>query len=92
MKLNIFGKIYKVLVTKERPSDGAADVHHKDLLIRIHETKDKQYFDECLIHELVHATLYRIGARSTSLQSDFEETICDSIAKVISENFKLVKK
>ena len=91
MNVNIFGKTYRVQITKQRPS-GVADVNYKDRLIRIQETKDRQYFDECLVHEMGHATVERLGIHNAKLSSDLEEIICDAFAKVITENFRLVRK
>ena len=92
MNINIFGKIYKVFKTKERPDGNSADVNHKTKVIRIYDNKNQQFFDECLIHEVIHGAWDRIGIGCTKLPPDLEEVLIDSAAKVISENFRLVKK
>jgi len=90
MKLNVFGKVFKVHVCQQ--DSVVARVNYNLQKIEIDPSQKGQKFDECLIHEVIHAVFDRIGVGSTKLAPDFEEIICDSVAKVISENFKLVKR
>lgn len=45
--------------------------------------------DHVLIHELIHATLHRIGFENTGLLPELEELIADNIARTITENAKI---
>ena len=92
MNINIFGLKYKVMKTKDIGTSGVANCNYDLKIIKIREDQKGQKYDECLIHEIAHAVFDRIGVGSTKLNPDFEEIICDSLAKVISENYKLVKR
>jgi hypothetical protein len=88
--IDILGKSYRVRV--KEIDESVARVNYSLQIIEINPCQKGQKFDECLIHEIIHATFDRIGVGSTKLNSDIEEIFCDSIAKVISENFKLVRR
>ena len=90
MKLNIFGLDYKLLKVNELETGGVANLNYQTRTMKVLKTMKGQRYDECVIHEMVHAVFDRIGVGSTKLHPDFEEIICDSVAKVVSENFKLV--
>ncbi len=92
MKIEVFGLVYKVVKAKVLSTGGVANCDYKKKLIQIRSDMVGQKSDECLLHEIGHAVIDRVGGGSTKLPPDLEEIIVDSIAKVVSENFKLVRR
>jgi len=58
-------------------------------LIKIRREDDRNF--QVIIHEVLHATFHRLGLRHT-LDEQLEEVLCDTIATVIDENFKLERR
>lgn len=90
--VSIFGLKYKIKIVDKVRGGGVAAVTYQDKIIEIRDDQSGIKFDECLLHEIIHATFDRIGIGCTKLAPDLEEVICDSIAKIIAENYKLVKR
>ena len=89
-KLDIFGLKYSV--KRGKLEQGVAQCNYTDKTITVDPSQSGQKFDECIIHEIGNAIIDRVGGGSTSLNRDLEEIIVDSLAKVISENYRLVKR
>lgn len=90
--LNILGRKTKVKF-KNLDAEGICGkfLFHEDI-IEVNSKLDKEIKDITIVHELVHATLYRAGISNTKLNEEIEEIICDQIAKTITENFRLIPK
>lgn len=91
MELSVLGLNVKVLkknnLINKYGIAGSYNFKSKD--INIDNSLKADNFNQCLIHELIHATFDRIGIINTNLDANLEEIICDNIATVIVENFKL---
>lgn len=61
----------------------------REKLIQIDAGLKGMQRDHTLIHELIHATLHRIGFENTGLLPELEELIADNIARSITENAKI---
>ena len=68
-------------------SDSIGHYNYAETKIAIREEfKDQELHDCTILHEIIHATLDRIG---TQLDTQLEEVLAESLATVISENFRL---
>lgn len=91
MKLNIFGKIIKVLKEKNlsRRTGSRGEFYSRHNLIVIDDKLVNDEFNQTLLHELIHAVISRVSIDQTSLEEGVEEIICDAVATAIIENFKI---
>lgn len=88
MKLNIFGKEYRITFG-ELQSDNLGTCNHitgEIILDRSKTTHDS--LEQVAFHEILHAIFDRIGARQF-IEAQAEEMLCDSISKCLLDNFKL---
>jgi len=63
-----------------------------DNRIEINIDCPKEKLAESIVHEIGHAIIKRSGLDQTQISHDVQEIICDQFAKVITENFRLIKK
>lgn len=89
MKLNIFG--LQVPVYHKEIDDknlrGYYDTQAKEIFIA-KEMKGHDFWNT-MVHELIHAALYRTGFGQTQMPHDLHEMICENISVAICENFDL---
>jgi Zn-dependent peptidase ImmA (M78 family) len=90
-KLNVLGEIIKVKSVK-MDEKYLGLYYHDQKLIEINNTSDQSTYENTLIHELFHAAWRRGSLHQTDISADLEEIIVDLFSKVLTENFKLVKK
>lgn len=85
----IFGQLVKVTKAKLDPHiDG---LFWPKGLIQINQEIKRDHIPLVLTHELIHAVIARTSLHQV-INGETEEIICDSIAKAITENFKLAPK
>lgn len=89
---DVLGKKIKVIFRDMTEEAICGHYLYMDNIIEVNTAMNRETQEVTLIHELVHAVMYRSGVTNTKISSDTEEVICDQVAKVITENFKLVKK
>lgn len=90
--LEVLGKKIKVVQRDMTEENVCGHYVYSDGLIEINNKIPKETQEVTLVHELIHAVFYRAGIHNAKVSHDIEEIICDQISKVITENFKLVKK
>lgn len=86
MKLQILGQAVEVIVAPFETDDGipaAGQYRPDEKLIEI--DPDEDYW-RVLLHEVTHALFDRIHFEPGEL---LEEVLCDTLAKVLTENFAL---
>ncbi|MBX3018011.1 MAG: hypothetical protein KF767_08985 [Bdellovibrionaceae bacterium] len=93
MKLKIFGVSMQVKRRKHlRTKEEAMGIYYPGQnLIHIDADLKGEEYDQCVLHEAVHALLDRLHI-SPAIDEDVEEIIADSVATMITENWKLSKK
>jgi len=62
----------------------------KEILLCKTLPKDQQKFTE--IHELMHAFFFRIGVEDIGIDEKTEEILCNQIATLLTDNFRLTRK
>lgn len=87
--VNILGQKYKIKY-KDIGQDYYGMIVYKDkqILISINNIDNYKTYKETLIHEMVHGLLFRLHFL---ISDTLTEIICDCVAKMISENFDLIK-
>lgn len=89
--LDVLGKKIKVVFRDMTEENVCGHYIYSSNLIEINNMLTKETQEITLIHELIHAVFFRAGVLNTKVSEDIEEIICDQVAKVITENFKLTK-
>ena len=90
--LKVLGKKVKVKFRDMTEENVCGHYVYAENLIEINNKMNLETQQITLIHELIHATFFRAGILNAKVSHDIEEVICDQVAKVITENFKLIKK
>ena len=90
--IDVLGKKVKIVFRDMTVENVCGHYVYDKSLIEINNTLSKETQEVTLLHELIHAVFFRSGILNTKVSPDAEEIICDQVAKVIQENFKLVKK
>lgn len=87
--MNIFGQKIKIKYMKTQEALGVCGFFDpvKQIIV-IDDSMDKQMQMETLIHECVHALSFRLSWRQ-AINQQFEETMCDQIAKMLVESFDI---
>jgi hypothetical protein len=91
MRLNVYGKQYRVLKSKTDDKTDA-EVDFDAQLITVKEDQVGDTYMHSVIHELIHCIFNRISLNQTAVKDDLEEIICDNIATVMIENFVITPK
>lgn len=93
--LDVLGQVWKVkyhnpLINPDDGQDVAGYTCFQNDLICI-STKVPAHIDHTLIHEMIHATIQRSSIRQVpSWSIEIEEIVCNNIATVLLENFRIV--
>ncbi len=90
--IDVLGKKIKVVFRDMTQDNVCGHYVYDKNLIEINNKLNKETQEVTLLHEIIHAVFFRSGILNTKVSADAEEVICDQVAKVIQENFKLVKK
>jgi hypothetical protein len=91
LKLNIFGKKYRVVKDKTMPDGQVGLCNNEDALILIDaELVDSEYM-RIVLHEMIHAIISRVGIDQSEMSHDVEEIICGAVSTSLVENFQLKK-
>lgn len=85
--ITVLGQIYRV-INQQLPEDEMGKVCLDNYVVVIDYAKHPtaKALRHTLFHELIHATLHRIGVQSTDLTEQLEEVICECVATVLVEN------
>lgn len=89
--VNVLGKKIKI-AHKKLDENVLGFFHYEKDLIEINSQCEKKDYAVTLIHEILHATWGRASFIQTDIDQNMQEMIVDIFAKVIDENFKLIKK
>lgn len=89
---DVLGKKIKVVFRDMTEENVCGHYVYNENLIEINTKTTRETQEITLLHELVHAVFFRSGVLNAKISSDLEEVISDQLAKVIIENFKLVKR
>lgn len=82
--IDIYGKSWTMIRTRvSKTIDG--DCCESDRRIRISRDLRGSDLTHTVLHELVHAILYELGFRNTTLHPDTNEIISDGVAKALTE-------
>lgn len=89
---NVLGLEVPVIQKKvlENNDAGVFDPVKKEIFICKSLPKDQQKFVE--LHELLHAVFFRIGIEDIGVDAKSEELLCNQIATVLLDNFRLTRK
>jgi hypothetical protein len=88
MKLNIFGKEYRIAFGELQSNDVGTCNHITGEIILDRSKTTHDSIEQVAFHEILHAIFDRIGARQF-IEPQAEEMLCDSISKCLMDNFKL---
>lgn len=92
MKLQIFGKEYRVMKAKRLAESGtAAYVDFNNKLIVVDSELVGEDYWVAIMHEVYHALVDRISLDQV-IKDQLEEIVVDVFAKCLIENFKLTPK
>jgi Zn-dependent peptidase ImmA (M78 family) len=58
-------------------------------VIYIDKNLDPDLQAKTILHEVIHAVFFRMGIENTTVDENMREILCDLIAAVIQENFKI---
>ena len=92
--LKVFGAHIPIKLRKDlMESEGALGIFDRvECRIEVDARLKGDALKQTLVHELVHAIFARAGLAQTDISSDVEEIICEQVAIVINENFRLTQK
>ena len=90
--LNVLGQKVKVIYADLSSEAICGKYSYDQKTMYIEKTLSKEQKNITLFHELFHAVIDRAGLLNTAISSDAQEIICDQFAKVLVENFKVIKK
>ena len=90
MILNVFG--IRVVVTPKEglmTEHGCRGIYYPGSGKLIHDPllkgKDKL---QCILHEVIHSVICRVGIDQAKMSHDLEEILCESISVAMVENWK----
>jgi hypothetical protein len=94
MQFNVFGKNIKVKKVKNLciNKQALATYSHTTKSIEVDTTLRGKELIHTYMHELIHATVDRLGLHNTQLSHDLEEVLADNIPEMILENFNVTIK
>lgn len=90
MKINVFGMEIKI----EKKDDLMVNEGCRGIL---YPSQCQMFLDKSLppadelhtiIHEMVHAVIFRTGIDQTKISEDLEEILCENVATAVVENWK----
>lgn len=90
--IDVLGKKIKINFRDMTKENVCGHYVYESNLIEINSQLNKETQEVTLLHELIHAVFFRSGILNAKVSQDAEEIICDQVAKVIQENFKLIRK
>lgn len=94
MTLKIFGSNIRILKIKNLSSEQGLSGYYdpEQKIIGIDEGLTGDDFWHTVMHEACHAMMHRTGVMQSTISRDTQEIICENVATMILENFKLRSK
>lgn len=84
--ISVLGKRYSLSVVP-LPFDTAGECDKRRCEIRVSEFLEEEEFKKTLLHEIIHATIHRVGL-DQAVNLETEEMICENISTIFFELFK----
>jgi hypothetical protein len=92
-KLDIFGQKWQVVTGKLSPNEaGLCEYGKMRIVINQDIPVGSNLWLETLCHEIFHSSFERCSYKQSGLPHELEEVMIDQLAKILTENRKILKK
>jgi hypothetical protein len=85
-EINVLGKVYQIVYVDLTKDDNDGSFHYDEDLIKIDQSLTGQSLQQTILHELLHAVMFR-SSLSQAVGPSLEEVLVDLVATFLTDHW-----